>query len=231
MDGTYRDLARRVVALHRQKHDTAHSAPARVLIALSGPPGSGKTTIATEVIRALNELSEPPIKAVAVSIDGFHLPLATLRALPNATECLARRGAPWTFDGEAAARLVRTLRSSYGVASAAVPTFDHAVKNPVADGLIIGLDVDVCILEGNYLLCDEEPWADIAGNVDERWLVRVDEEIARQRVAARHLRATIEPTMEAALARADYNDIPNGRYVMQHSLGRQDVLVESVEEG
>ena len=39
-----------------------------------------------------------------------------------------------------------------------VPSFDHAVKDPVADQIRISSSAELVIVEGNYLLLDEEPW-------------------------------------------------------------------------
>lgn len=233
MDAIYQELATRVIELCQA--NSAKSSPQlpttkhRILVGLAGPPGSGKSTLAIEVAERVTQASSK-LKVAVVSLDGFHLTLAALNAMPDAKELLARRGAPWTFDDVAAARLTKQLRDSFGIEDVIAPTFDHATKDPVPGGLIVEKDTEVCIIEGNYVLSDEGAWAAIADTVDERWLLQVDPELARYRVAMRHLQSGIEPTMELALARADYNDMPNGRYVMEHSAGRYDRLINSVEE-
>ncbi|KAH6887522.1 P-loop containing nucleoside triphosphate hydrolase protein [Thelonectria olida] len=226
MEAVYQSLAERMISHFAS--DQAQAKP-RLLIALAGPPGSGKSTIAQKVVQQLDATPSAP-SALAISIDGFHLPLATLRSLPNASEAIARRGAPWTFDGAAAAALVHELRNAAGKTAVAAPTFDHAGKDPVPGGLTVGPDVQVCILEGNYLLCDEAPWDGISPAVDYRWLVRVEPSLARARVARRHLESGIENTVEMALKRTDENDLVNGEYVVKHSEGRYDVLIESIDE-
>ncbi|KAK1524112.1 short chain dehydrogenase [Colletotrichum costaricense] len=173
MESTYHTLVQRIILKWAEKRrtssDTSNVHP-RLIIALAGPPGSGKTTIAQKVVSAINASQEPHPKCIVLSADGFHLPLAALRALPNAAEAIARRGAPWTFDGQAVIDLVRQLRASAGLRPVLAPTFDHKVKDPVSDGFTVDADVQVCIVEGNYLLVDDEPWNQIADLVDERWL-------------------------------------------------------------
>lgn len=240
MDQTYKSLADCLLCKWEEKKATAPTnsngtrrlrPPPRLLVAIAGPPGSGKTTIANKVADIINSLP-PKInnpKAIVISADGFHLPLATLRKLPNASEALARRGAPWTFDGHAAVSLVRKLKSNAHRHSVFAPTFDHAIKDPVADGLLIAADTDICILEGNYLLCDEPPWDEIATLVDEKWFVHVEPDLACKRVAFRHLAAGIETTMEEAVHRASSNDLVNGEFVVSKSRGRYNVMIESIE--
>ncbi|KAF7544811.1 hypothetical protein G7Z17_g9656 [Cylindrodendrum hubeiense] len=206
MDATYHSLSQRIIRQFALKKSECQN---RLLIALAGPPGSGKSTIADKVVQQVESMPSGP-SIVAVSVDGFHLSRATLRSLPNAMEALARRGAPWTFDGAAAAKLVEQLRDGAGKYLVTAPTFDHAVKDPVPDGLRVGPHVQVCILEGNYLLSDEEPWDGIASLVDDCWLIEVDTSLARSRVAQRHLKSGIEDTMEKALKRTNENDLVNG---------------------
>lgn len=234
MEATYQSLVQRVLSKWDEKKRSADATPdthPRLIIALAGPPGSGKTTIAQRVVSAINAIPGPHRpKSIVLPADGFHLPLATLRAMPNAAEAIARRGAPWTFDGRGAVDLVRELRASAGRRPVLAPTFDHEVKDPVVGGLTVDADVEVCVVEGVYLLVDEEPWARIAPLVDDRWLVRVGAEVARDRVAVRHLAAGIEDTMEKALHRAEANDMVNGEFIVTRSQGRYDLLIDSVEE-
>ncbi|KAF2729904.1 P-loop containing nucleoside triphosphate hydrolase protein [Polyplosphaeria fusca] len=198
----------------------------RLIVALAGSPGSGKTTAAGHVAARVNQLMGTPHSALVMSIDGFHLPRSTLDALPNREEAYARRGAHWTFDAAAAVAFI--LRSRARTLLSA-PTFDHAKKDPVADGLKIPAETSILILEGNYLLCDLAPWSEIAAFVDEKWFIMVDPELARRRVAARHVRACIEPDLDKALKRVDGNDALNGQWINEHRV-ECDVVVESVED-
>ena len=91
----------------------------RLLIAISGIPGSGKTTLAASVASGLNrkhhssyhtshpnapeansdhpDPSQPDI-AYVVPLDGYHLTRKQLSLMPNAEEAIFRRGAAFTFD-------------------------------------------------------------------------------------------------------------------------------------
>jgi pantothenate kinase len=224
METIYQHLAAHTVA----KLETLNSKSpgSRLLIAVAGPPGLGKTT-STKAIAALINIKDPstPVAAV-VSMDGYHHPRSYLDALPNREEAYRRRGAPWTFDSAAIVELARCLRGNDGDIYA--PTFDHATKDPVVNGLLIPASIQIVLLEGNYLLVNEQPWSLIKGIVDECWLVTVDPEEARQRVARRHVAAGIEPDMESALKRVDGNDTLNGVYIMEKSREAADVVIESI---
>jgi pantothenate kinase len=226
MEDTYQALAERVGTKWTQRKALGQ---ARLIVALAGPPGSGKTTIANKVVECVRKSQNAP-SIVSISADGFHLSRRQLQTLPNADEAVARRGAPWTFDGAAAAQLVLQLRTQARREAVYAPTFDHTIKDPVPDGVSVPPETDVVIFEGNYVLSDEAPWNTIAGVADDRWLVRVDPETAKQRLAARHLCAGIETTMRDAMSRVANNDMVNGEYVMTHSLGRHDVVIDSSEE-
>ncbi|KAL4938250.1 hypothetical protein BDV06DRAFT_232006 [Aspergillus oleicola] len=162
-------------------------------------------------------------RATVLSMDGFHLPRSTLDSLPEPkrTEAYVRRGAPWTFDVKAFVAFMRRLRAWADSSSSSpseekeiyAPTFDHATKDPVSNGLRVSNDTTILIIEGNYLLLDQDEWRDVAGLVDYRVFVDVDLAEARERLARRHVAAGIEKSLEDGFNRVDKNDYLNGKLV------------------
>ena len=230
MEPVYASLAERALAALDKLLPSVPSP--RLLVGLAGPPGSGKTTTAAAVALLINgTLRSPPPggppTAGVVAMDGFHLPRAALAAMPNAAEAVYRRGASFTFDGEGVAAFVAAARDP-AVARQA-PSFDHAVKDPVPGGTVIPAGTRIVIFEGNYLLADEEPWSRAAAVMGEKWFLDVDDAVARERLAARHVAAGIVEDHAAGLARAEGNDLPNGRWIREH-LVAVDAQVRSIDE-
>jgi len=228
MEAVYQTLADRALSRYETlQATTTIERPRRLLVALSGPPGCGKTTIGDRVAEILSNRPVNAQTTVIVPMDGFHLPRSCLDKLENRREAYIRRGASWTFNGEAAVSMVRSCRDSTGILTA--PSFDHAVKDPVEDGIFIPAEASIIIFDGLYLLSDIRPWNQIGQIVDEKWFVEVNPELARRRVAARHVASGIEPTMEMAYKRFDANDVINGRTIRERFVGA-DFVVESIDD-
>jgi len=170
--------------------------------------------------------------AAFIPMDGYHLSRAQLDAMPDPVSAHARRGAAFTFDGDSFLSLVKQLREPLCPESKTLyaPSFDHAVKDPVADDIAIAPRVRLVIFEGNYLSLNKEPWKEAAGLMDELWFVEVEEEVARRRLVARHLKAGISKTEEEARRRADENDLVNGREIVEQRLEVNEVVVSREDE-
>lgn len=226
MDEKYNALRDRILNLRKSRSQE------RLVIGVAGGPGSGKTTLAKAVGKLLNEekASEGEVPFVTVvPMDGFHLTRAQLDEMKDPVEAHKRRGAPWTFDGSGVVAMVKKLKEQKRDEVIRVPTFDHEIKDPIPNGLEVNGATPIVIVEGNYLLLDEEPWRDIGTHLDEKWLIRVDDDIARMRVAQRHVRAGISQTLDEGLARVDKNDALNTALIRQHSKGA-DIVIDSIEE-
>ncbi|KAL2818718.1 P-loop containing nucleoside triphosphate hydrolase protein [Aspergillus cavernicola] len=215
-------LVRKVQALSKSK-----DASSRILIGVSGIPGSGKTTFATAVAERVNQAENAENNfAVCIPMDGYHLSRAQLAAMPDSATAMHRRGAAFTFDAEAFYRLVQSLREPLSTTSSTLyaPSFDHAIKDPVADDIAILPRSRVVIFEGLYLSLDREPWSLAAGLMDESWFIEVDRQIARDRLVKRHVASGIVPDAAAAEHRISSTDFLNADDIIQNRLPVQEVV-------
>ncbi|KAJ2296317.1 hypothetical protein IWW55_005148 [Coemansia sp. RSA 2706] len=187
----------------------------RHIVAISGVPGSGKSYLSQQVCAALNAHAQV---CAVLPMDGFHLTKRQLQQMPDAPEALRRRGAHWTFDGAAFIATMRRVRDSEHE-SVRAPAFDHAVGDPVSDGIEIRPHHRIVLAEGLYAHVGAPPWGDIAGIADELWWVEPrDTGRARQRLARRHLDARLAHTEAEAYERIATNDSLNGQYSEQNRL-------------
>ncbi|KAE9585548.1 putative phosphoribulokinase/uridine kinase, P-loop containing nucleoside triphosphate hydrolase [Lupinus albus] len=204
------------------------------LVALAGPPGAGKSTLANEVASRVNKLwsekasstdtqIQPPHVAIVIPMDGFHLYRSELDAMENPKEAHARRGAPWTFNPS---RLLTCLKNLRTHGSVYVPSFDHGVGDPVEEDIFVNLQHKIIIVEGNYLLLEDGIWKEISSLFDEKWFIDIDIDKAMQRVLKRHISTGKPP--EIAKQRVENNDRLNAEDIMK-SMKNADIIIKSVD--
>lgn len=165
-------------------------------------------------------------------MDGYHLSREQLSALPDPDTAHARRGAAFTFDDNSFLELVKDLRKPLLPESKTLhaPSFDHAVKDPIADDIPIHPSSRVVIFEGNYLSLNKGRWKEAAELMDELWFVEVDFDTARRRLVERHVKAGIAKDEEEAGRRADESDLVNGKEIIDNRLEVQEVIVSRKDE-
>jgi pantothenate kinase len=174
----------------------------RRLLGLVGPPGAGKSTLAEALHRAL-----PAGQSQVVPMDGYHLANVSLARLGRAD----RKGAPDTFDADGFVALLQRLRTPAGVETVYAPEFRREIEEPIAGAIPIEAHIPLLIVEGNYLLMNEGPWARVAGLLDEVWYVEIDDALRLQRLIRRHEQHGRSP--EAARAWVAQTDEPNARRI------------------
>lgn len=199
------DITAHVNALADRIH-AALDAQARVIVAIAGPPASGKSTLAAELARRMRAQR---VLTEVVPMDGFHLDNAVL----DARGLRGRKGAPETFDASGFVHLIRRMRAGEEVVA---PLFDRSRDLSVAGAQPVPATTRLVICEGNYLLFDAAPWRDLAPLWDLRARLDVPLPELRSRLIQRWLDHGL--SRAAATRRAESNDIPNARRIIDQAL-------------
>ncbi|KAF9871480.1 hypothetical protein CkaCkLH20_11127 [Colletotrichum karsti] len=214
-------LAAKVLRLH-----ALHAPSDRVMVAISGVPGSGKTTLAKDLAAKLQDAQDKRNFVAMIPMDGFHLYRSQLAAMPNSAEAIHRRGAAFTFDSAQFYRLVQALRESVtgNTPDIFAPSFDHAVKDPVEDDICVPKEARIIIFEGLYLSLDREPWRSAANLMDELWFLNIDREVAWTRLVERHVASGIVPDRAAAEHRVSSTDMLNADDIINNRLPAHEYI-------
>jgi pantothenate kinase len=173
----------------------------RALLGLVGPPGSGKSTLAAALQAEFAKVSQ------VVPMDGFHLANVELERLGRR----ARKGAPDTFDSAGYVALLKRLLVQADDEIVYAPEFRREIEEPIANAIPVFARTQLLITEGNYLLLDEGPWAQVRGLLDEIWYVDVDDSLRVERLTQRH--EQFGRSAEDAAAWVAGTDEPNARLI------------------
>ncbi|HEV7328553.1 MAG TPA: nucleoside triphosphate hydrolase [Bosea sp. (in: a-proteobacteria)] len=176
----------------------------RIVVALAGSPGAGKSTMSERLLAAL-----PAGAAALVPMDGFHFDNAMLDAMG----LRQRKGAPETFDCVGLEATLRRIHS--GEEPVAVPVFDRQADLARAGAAIVAVDARYVLVEGNYLLLDRAPWSELAPLFDLTTFIEVPITELERRLLARW--TDLGRSEEAARAWVESNDLPNARLVIEGS--------------
>ena len=188
-------------------------------LGIAGTPGSGKTSLSHELVDRIGD------HAIVVPMDGYHFYRAELNAMPDPAEANRRRGAPFTFN---ASKFVNDLTLARQSGSGLFPSFQHGVGDPVEKD--IQLDVvkhRLVIVEGNYLLLDDEPWCRLHSLFNQTWYMEVDTAVVRRRLIERFVTNGMSET--AAGQRVKTNDLLNAGLIRQQSPSKASRIVNLIE--
>lgn len=197
----------RIDSLQRQKGR-------RILIMLAAPPGAGKTTLLSFLEHLARENGKPEHIQV-IGMDGFHrrqeyLISHFVQRDGRQISMVEIKGAPVTFDLE---RLTGSVRTVAAGKTCGWPVYDRLLHNPVEDAVTVS--APVVLLEGNYLLLNENGWRELRKYSDYTVSIRADESLLRERLICRRIKTGVDE--QAAARFVDFSDMPNVRLCLEKS--------------
>lgn len=193
---------------HMQVFLEAIPAGERRIVAIAGPPASGKSSLAAKLDRRLNAAA--PGNCGLLPMDGFHYDDEVLG--PRGWQ--PRKGAPHTFDVGGLSAILRRLKAN-DEATIAVPRFDRSIEIARAGAILIDRSVRLIVAEGNYLLLRDPPWDSLSRSFDGTALIVT--EFAE--LETRNRQRWVDQDFDEAKLRAklEENDLPNVRLVYERS--------------
>jgi pantothenate kinase len=181
-----------------------HGTGARFMLGIVGSPGAGKSTVSQALVDEINRTSGSEVGRV-VPMDGYHLSNEELERIG----LLAVKGIPNTFDAQAFVQLLEQLRENRGLVCA--PLFDRNIEASIPDAIKILPEHCILVVEGNYLLIQDEPWHRIRELLDEIWFINTSFDVILPRLIERHRQGG--RTEEGARAKVESTDMPNAKLI------------------
>jgi pantothenate kinase len=184
----------------------------RLMVAVAGPPGSGKTAFATILVAVINAEAGDDV-AVLVGLDGWHFPndyLETHHVEQDGEKVALRsiKGSPETFDVLAASDCLAEMRRGGAVS---FPVYSRELHDPVPGGGMVEAFRQVVVVEGNFLLLDQDPWNRLRQLFDVCVFISASPEILVKGLRERHLRGG--KTLAATDRQIFEVDLPNAKRV------------------
>lgn len=189
----------------------------RTVVFLSAPPGTGKSTLTTFLEYLSRQAPELP-SIQTLPMDGFHHYNAWL----DANHLRTFKGAPETFNVDKLAANLAQLREPI----ARWPQYDRQKHDPVEAAITV--TASIAIVEGNWLLLDDEKWKALEVFCDLSVFITAPSSALRERLVQRKIAGGLSP--DEAQAFYLRTDGPNVDRVLSQSR-LADVVLQMTAAG
>jgi pantothenate kinase len=156
-------------------------------VVLSGPPGCGKSATAAVLKEGLLRLG---VSTHVLPLDGFHMTNETLKNRytnrgGQTVSLYTLKGAPETYDLQGLETCLHKLRAGERFYW---PLYSRVTHEPEAQGILIENPHCLYIIEGNYLLLQNEPWGHLRSFFNRAIFIQSKERLLKRRIVARKKR-------------------------------------------
>lgn len=186
----------------------------RILVMLAAPPGAGKSTLSS-FLRYLSNMTEGVNPISVIGMDGFHRYqdyLLNHTIIRDGVETLMVnvKGTPETFD---LPLFIERVKKVVEGEECGWPEYDRLKHNPQEDAITVA--GDIVLLEGNYLLLEDEGWNELRSYADYSIKIVAQEDNLRKRLIDRKIMSGSD--IDTAVQFVDYSDMYNVRICLNRS--------------
>ena len=212
--------------------ETQSHHPQRLMVAVVGPPGCGKSVFAEQLNWIIfRGFLGKELRSVALQMDGFHYPNSYLethhRVLSDGAKIPLSwvKGQPDTFNIEA-------LRNALGQLRACPehvywPGYSRITHDAVPNAHKIHSSTNIVIVDGNYLLSPKPPFTGMKSLFDLGIYIEAPTAKILSNLMERHMKGG--KTMEEAKSWVKRIDLPNAK-IAEQSKSFADVIVQRTSE-
>ena len=186
----------------------------RFIIFLAAPPAVGKTTLSL-FLEYLSKNIEGIEEVQSIGLDGFHFHTDYIRnhsvnIKGKETPMSDVKGCLETFDIEKLKAKLEELKKR----NIKWPVYDRNIHDVVEDSIFV--NKKIVIIEGNWLMTDEEKWRDLKDFCNYSIFIYADEDLLKQRLIQRKMTGGL--SNEEALKFYEKSDSVNVRRVLNNHL-------------
>jgi pantothenate kinase len=197
------NLFSEIVDIYRDKKKS------RVVVGIAGPTGAGKS-VAAALFKEFAKQAGLPFVLESVTVDAYHFPNAYLLShFSNGVPLKQVKGRFDTYDVQALAGDIRAFSLGRPVS---FPTYSRKLHEPVKDGIVVGAQNALLIIEGLWLLYDKAGWEAVGPLLDCAIFIDSDAAKAKEPVLKRHM--TGGRTLEDAQRHYEQVDARNSELVL-----------------
>ncbi|EPY6470564.1 nucleoside/nucleotide kinase family protein [Clostridium sporogenes] len=220
------DIKNIFIPLLKQLTNMKKNKDERLLVYLAASPGVGKSTLAS-FLEILSRNNKDTLEIQAIGLDGFHYPqeyIKNNKVIVDGKEVpMAEvKGSPETFDLDKLKSKIKALKNE----NVKWPIYDRSLHDVVEDQILV--TKDIALIEGNWLLLDEDKWRELKKYCNYSIFIKADESMLKERLIQRKIKGGL--SQEAAVKFYEKSDSKNVKRVLNNSLNA-DLQLELLNNG
>ncbi len=199
----------------------------RLVIFLAAPPAVGKSTLVS-FLSWLSRQDESLTEVQGLGLDGFHYPQEflnthTIQVDGKTVSMASVKGHPDTFDAQGFLEKMQQIQQE-GIR---FPEYSRTLHNPQPEK--IAVTGKIVLIEGNWLLRDEERWKQSLPFADQTLFIQADPKDLKERLIQRKMQGGMD--RKSAEAFYETSDGPNITRVLEQSVPADRTLIMDSEGG